>query len=79
MVKYGIDRIESYAHLFRDKRLGMVTAASAVAGDGCSAFLAFHKSRKQKEPGFALQNRDFSSGRGVAPAVPGKPYCRPCS
>lgn len=43
MVKCGIDRIGEYAHLFRDKRLGMVTSVSGVTADGRPSYLAFHE------------------------------------
>lgn len=43
MAIYGIDRIQEFAHLFRGKRLGMVTSATAVAGDGRPAYVAFHE------------------------------------
>ena len=43
MVTYGIDRIQEFTHLFRGKRLGMVTSASALAGDGRPAYVAFHE------------------------------------
>jgi uncharacterized protein YbbC (DUF1343 family) len=43
MVTFGIDRLEEYSHLFRGKRLGMVTSASALAGDGRPAYIAFHE------------------------------------
>lgn len=43
MIKNGIDRIGEFEHLFRGKRLGMVTAASAVTRAGRPAYLAFHE------------------------------------
>lgn len=43
MVTFGIDRVQEYAHLFRGKRLGMVTSATAVAGDGRPAYVVFHE------------------------------------
>ena len=43
MVKNGIDRLEEYACLFQGKRLGMVTSAAALAGDGRPAYVSFHE------------------------------------
>lgn len=43
MVRYGIDRLEEFSHLFRGKRLGMVTSAAALASDGRAAYIAFHE------------------------------------
>lgn len=43
MIKCGIDRIGEYAHLFRGKRLGMVTSVSAVTGDLRPGYVAFHE------------------------------------
>ena len=43
MVQCGIDRIGEYAHLFRDKRLGMVTSVSGVTCDMRPSYLAFHE------------------------------------
>lgn len=43
MVINGIDRIDAFAPLFQGKRLGMVSAASAVDRDLRPSYLAFHK------------------------------------
>ena len=43
MVKCGIDRIGAYDHLFRGKRLGMVTSVSGVTADGLPGYQAFHE------------------------------------
>lgn len=43
MVRNGIDRIDAFAHLFRGERLGMVTAAAAVAGDLRPSYVVFHE------------------------------------
>ena len=43
MVKNGIDRLEEFASLFRDKELGMVTSVSAVNRELCPSYVAFHR------------------------------------
>lgn len=43
LVRYGIDRIDEFACLFRGKRLGMVTSASAVTADLRPGYVAFHE------------------------------------
>ena len=42
MIYCGIDRIGQFDHLFRGKRLGMVTAASAVDRKCCPSYVSFH-------------------------------------
>lgn len=67
MVKCGIDRIGEFSHLFRGKRLGMVTSAAAVTADLRPAYVSFHEQfplRCLFSPEHGLHGR-FGNGQTV--------------